>query len=87
VDLLPRHFEIRAAGHDHAYLRILITLLFFIIQWITDWIRGGESPGNALRAAEAGFYRAFILVDGLNSAGNTTQKKPDEKAEQDSGKD
>jgi hypothetical protein len=45
-----------------------------------------KAPGMR-SAAEAGFYRVFILVDGLNSAGNTTQKKPDEKAEQDSGKD
>ena len=45
VDLLPRHFEKRTAGHDHAHLRILIALLLFIIQRVADGIRSGKSPG------------------------------------------
>src|SRR6185312_10458426 len=85
MDLLPWQFEIGATRHDHPYLGIVVALLFFVIQPVADGIRRGEGPRNALGASEAGFYGPFILVDGVNSAGNTTQQEPCDKAEHYSG--
>ncbi len=85
ADFFPRHFEVRAAGLDHAHLRIGVARSSLRAQRLGDRIvQGGLAAGHAHGAAEAGLHRALVLIDRVNPHQENAQQEPDEEAKQNS---
>ena len=77
ANLFPGHFEVRAAGLNHAHLRIVVPRFFFRTQSFRHGIVKGSSVArHADSAAESNLYGALALVHRIDTHHQDAQDEP-----------
>ena len=77
VYLFPGPAEVRAAGLDHSYQGVDVPLFVLVIQIVGNRVIQGGAFSQPLGTAEAGFNGTFVLINGIETEDDVSQKKID----------
>ena len=77
---LPRPFKVRTTRLDDAHLRVVVAQFLIGGEMLRDGIINRAKIADALRTPEAGFDRAFVLIDRVKPGDQVTHQEPDEES-------